>query len=258
MRADSSPLLTTGPMKDISRRTFLFLTGGTGAAAAVEPGRQLVNKLIPWVIPPENIRPGQWSFFATTCRECPAGCGMHLWHRDGRVTKAEGNPLHPVNVGGLCARGQSALQGLYDPDRLQGVRQRVGDILVPATWGAALENLAGKLKAGSGRMAVISDLADRQPGRGDAILRAHLRVRPAPLLRGVQLRAAARGRTKSCLVAAKFPNTGWRSAITSSASPPTSWKPGSLRSALPASTPSCMPSRTAKWAKWPMSARGSR
>ncbi|MFA5515030.1 MAG: 4Fe-4S dicluster domain-containing protein [Desulfuromonadales bacterium] len=145
-------------MKDISRRSFLFLTGGSGAAVAVEPGRQLVNKLIPWVAPPDNVRPGEWTFFATTCRECPAGCGMHLWHRDGRVTKAEGNPLHPVNVGRLCARGQSALQGLYDPDRLQGVRQRVNDSLFPATWEAAVETIAGKLKGSKGRVAIISDL----------------------------------------------------------------------------------------------------
>ncbi len=145
-------------MADISRRTFLFLTGGSGAAMAVEPGRQLVNKLIPLVVPPENIRPGEWTFFATTCRECPAGCGMHLWHRDGRVTKAEGNPQHPVNRGTLCARGQSALQGLYDPDRLRGVRRRVNGFLLPATWEEAVAALAARLQTGKGRVALISDL----------------------------------------------------------------------------------------------------
>jgi len=47
-------------------------------------------------------------------------------HRDGRVTKAEPNPDHPVNRGGLCARGQSAVQGLYDPDRLKTVARMAG------------------------------------------------------------------------------------------------------------------------------------
>ena len=36
------------------------------------------------------------------------------------MTKLEGNPEHPLNRGALCARGQSALQGLYNPDRLRG------------------------------------------------------------------------------------------------------------------------------------------
>jgi molybdopterin-containing oxidoreductase family iron-sulfur binding subunit len=62
---------------------------------------------------------GQPLWYATTCRECPAGCGMLAKNREGRVIKLEGNPAHPINQGALCMRGQAALQGLYDPDRLQ-------------------------------------------------------------------------------------------------------------------------------------------
>ncbi|WP_243369946.1 4Fe-4S dicluster domain-containing protein [Geotalea sp. SG265] len=145
-------------MPKMTRRNFLWITGGSGVALAVDPPRKLVNRLIPQVIPPENIRPGEWALFATTCRECPAGCGMHLWHRDGRVTKAEGNPDHPVNRGGLCPRGQSALQGLYDPDRLQRVNSRPqrSDSRA-ASWDEALAAIAGRLKAG-GRVALMSSL----------------------------------------------------------------------------------------------------
>ncbi len=136
-------------MPDMSRRTFLWLTGGSSIALATNPPRKLVNKLIPQVVAPENIRPGTWQLYATTCRECPAGCGMHLWHRDGRVTKAEGNPAHPVNRGGLCARGQSALQGLYDPDRVKGVRFRpTGEKEQQASWEQALTDISARLAAG--------------------------------------------------------------------------------------------------------------
>jgi Fe-S-cluster-containing dehydrogenase component/anaerobic selenocysteine-containing dehydrogenase len=145
-------------MSKISRRTFLWLTGGSGFALATNPPRKVINKLIPQVVPPEYIRPGEWDFFATTCRECPAGCGMHLWYRDGRVTKAEGNPAHPVNRGGLCARGQSALQGLYDPDRVQRVLYRPkGGATRNSSWGEALPALASQLRAG-GKIAVLSSL----------------------------------------------------------------------------------------------------
>jgi len=145
-------------MPKISRRTFLWFTGGSSIALATNEPRKLVNKLIPKVIPPEDIRPGAWELFATTCRECPAGCGMHLWHRDGRVTKAEGNPAHPVNRGGLCPRGQSSLQGLYDPDRVQQVLYRVkGEYPQKHTWEQALTAIAARLTAG-GRVAVLSSL----------------------------------------------------------------------------------------------------
>ena len=145
-------------MPKMSRRTFMWLTGGSSFALATNPPRKLVNKLIPRVIPPEDIRPGAWELFATTCRECPAGCGMHLWQRDGRVTKAEGNPNHPVNRGGLCARGQSALQGLYDPDRVQQVLySEKGQTQRQQSWEEALTAIAAKLRAG-GRVAVVSSL----------------------------------------------------------------------------------------------------
>ena len=145
-------------MSDMSRRTFLWITGGSSIALATDPPRKLVNKLIPKVIPPEEIRPGIWTLFATTCRECPAGCGMHLSHRDGRVTKAEGNPVHPVNRGGLCPRGQSALQGLYDPDRVQHVLYRDnGAERQKRSWEEALTALSARLLTGA-RVAVLSNL----------------------------------------------------------------------------------------------------
>lgn len=144
-------------MPDMSRRTFLWVTGGSSIALATDPPRKLVNKLIPKVIPPENIRPGSWTIFATICRECPAGCGMHLSHRDGRVTKAEGNPAHPVNRGALCPRGQSAPQGLYDPDRLRQVLYRSGGAPRPRNWQEALSSISTRLSSG-GRAVILSSL----------------------------------------------------------------------------------------------------
>ena len=66
----------------------------------------------------EDMVVGQETWYASTCRECPAGCGVLAKNREGRIIKLEGNGLHPVNRGTLCIRGQAALQGLYNPDRL--------------------------------------------------------------------------------------------------------------------------------------------
>lgn len=105
---------------DLKRRDFLKLIGATTVATTL-PGctPKEPRSLIPYVIPQEEIIPGRSVWYASVCRECPAGCGVTIRVREGRATKAEGNALHPVNRGSLCARGQASLQGLYNPDRLQ-------------------------------------------------------------------------------------------------------------------------------------------
>jgi Fe-S-cluster-containing dehydrogenase component/anaerobic selenocysteine-containing dehydrogenase len=144
-------------MTEYSRRDFLKVTAGSGAYLAGGFGGKTVNKLIPYIIPPENVRPGEWTLFATTCRECPAGCGMFLRHREGRVVNAFGNPDHPINKGGLCPRGQSAVQGLYDPDRLKKVLcAKCGQEM--DSWDGPLEEVSAALKHAAGRVTIISDL----------------------------------------------------------------------------------------------------
>ena len=113
----------------ISRRDFLKLSGVSAAVAAVLTGcgpaaRYVTRK--PYSNMPEYNQTGVSTYFATTCKECPAGCGMILRTKEGRAIKAEGNPNHPVNRGKLCSRGQTAVQGLYNPDRIQTALQRAG------------------------------------------------------------------------------------------------------------------------------------
>ncbi len=148
-------------MRKLSRRSFLILTGSAGAALAGSGCSTTVNKLIPYVNPPSYPRPGEWAHYATTCRECPAGCGMRMWHRDGRVTKAEGNPETPLNHGRLCARGQSSVQGLYDPDRLKHVsfrKNRNKDKKVKKDWESAVTEISDDIRKAKGRVLIISDL----------------------------------------------------------------------------------------------------
>lgn len=130
----------------VGRRDFLKVIGVTGAAtAALGCSSSDVEKLIPYLVSPDNTVPGVSNHYATTCRECPAACGLIVEVRDGRAIKAEGNPAHPVNKGALCARGQSSLQGLYNPDRFKQPMKRQGDRLVPTTWEDALQTLAVRL-----------------------------------------------------------------------------------------------------------------
>ena len=103
-----------------SRRDFLKLVGTGAAFLAAGCARKPVEKILPYVKAPEEGTPGNPVYYASTCNECPNGCGLLVKTREGRPIKLEGNPDHPVNAGALCARGQASLINLYDPDRLRG------------------------------------------------------------------------------------------------------------------------------------------
>ncbi len=111
----------------MKRRTFLKLSGMT-AAGAVLAGCQSGNeKLIPYLVPPEEgVTPGRADYYASSCRFCSAGCGILVRVSEGRAKKIEGNPAHPVNRGRLCARGQAIIQELYHPDRIAQPLKRSG------------------------------------------------------------------------------------------------------------------------------------
>ncbi|MBP2669635.1 MAG: Nitrate reductase, partial [Deltaproteobacteria bacterium] len=102
----------------LDRRGFLKVSGATAFAALFGGCERLPKKIVPFVIPPENHVLGESLWYASVCRQCPAGCGIVVRNSEGRAKKIEGNPLHPVNRGKLCARGQAGLQALYHPERL--------------------------------------------------------------------------------------------------------------------------------------------
>jgi molybdopterin-containing oxidoreductase family iron-sulfur binding subunit len=138
----SSETKTSG----VKRREFLKVVGATGAATTmIGCSSERVEKLIPYLVSPDETVPGVSTYYATTCRECTAACGVIAETRDGRAIKLEGNPDHPLNRGALCARGQAALQGLYNPDRYRGPMIRRGGKLEKTTWDEALKVFGEKI-----------------------------------------------------------------------------------------------------------------
>jgi molybdopterin-containing oxidoreductase family iron-sulfur binding subunit len=143
----------------MNRRKFLQVVGVTGAGTAALSGCSTakVEKLIPYLVQSEDQVPGIPTVYASTCTECAAGCGLHVTTREARAIKLEGNPNHPVNRGTLCARGQAALQGLYNPGRITGPMARTGTGgFQEITWDEAINRLAEKLKGAQGKLAVLS------------------------------------------------------------------------------------------------------
>jgi Fe-S-cluster-containing dehydrogenase component len=103
----------------MNRRTFLKILGMGSLAFAPACTSRPEKNLFSYDQAPEDMVPGKATWYASTCRECPAGCGILAKNREGRVIKVEGNPLHPINLGKLCIRGQASVQGIYNPDRIK-------------------------------------------------------------------------------------------------------------------------------------------
>ncbi len=86
-------------------------------------------------------------------RETTSVCEMCFWRcpivakvRNGKLIKIEGNPKSPVNGQRVCARGNSGIQLLYDPDRIKYPMKRVGargeGKWAKISWDEALEEIA--------------------------------------------------------------------------------------------------------------------
>jgi anaerobic selenocysteine-containing dehydrogenase/Fe-S-cluster-containing dehydrogenase component len=151
----------------MERRDFLKVLGVAGAGAAVAGCTTEAERLIPYLVQPEEIVPGTATWYRTTCRECPAGCGMSVRTREGRAVKAEGNPGSPISYGRLCSRGQASLHGLYDPDRIPQALLREGDGWTRLGWDRAEQELANALLQAGGN-AVF--LGRPEPGSMDRLL----------------------------------------------------------------------------------------
>jgi anaerobic selenocysteine-containing dehydrogenase/Fe-S-cluster-containing dehydrogenase component len=153
----------SGEVSGVDRRDFIKTVGVAAAATAmVGCTQEQVEKLIPYMTSPDQMVPGVSTYYATTCRECAAACGVIAETRDGRAIKLEGNAEHPLSRGAICARGQAALQGLYNPDRYRQPMLRRDGQLVPISWDEGLrifaERVAQVRAAGQAGNAVFVNL----------------------------------------------------------------------------------------------------
>jgi menaquinone reductase, molybdopterin-binding-like subunit len=134
-----------------SRRDFLKAVSGAAAAAGCAPllsCRARAGVRTKRAEPPPRGSPESW--IVSTCGACPGGCGIRARLAAGRLVGIAGNPLHPVNRGGLCPLGLAGAHALYHPDRVRGplVRSGAGGSgeLRPATWDEALALVTGRLR----------------------------------------------------------------------------------------------------------------
>ena len=79
----------------------------------------------------------------TTCRLCPAFCGMVVEVDGDRVIAARGDREHPISRGYLCPKGRSSGAFHHHQDRLNHPTVDGGQ----SNWEATLDNLAARMQA---------------------------------------------------------------------------------------------------------------
>ncbi len=74
----------------------------------------------------------------------------------GRPVVAEGNPDHPLSLGGICPLGAASVHLLYSPSRIKNPKLKDGSSFKDITWDEAEELLAGKIKEAGANVAMVS------------------------------------------------------------------------------------------------------
>jgi thiosulfate reductase/polysulfide reductase chain A len=131
----------------LDRRNFLKAAGAGGLGLAF----------------PTIFRPSSAAFASTGelfdeeryfyCGVCDNVCGMIARYKDGRIREIVGNPADELgSMGSICVKGESAVNTLYDPDRLKYPMKRTNpekgiDVdpgWVKISWEEAFETIGTK------------------------------------------------------------------------------------------------------------------
>ncbi|MBN2462355.1 MAG: twin-arginine translocation signal domain-containing protein, partial [Dehalococcoidia bacterium] len=109
---------------ELSRREFLKLSGAGAGGLAV------FGLMNPEIAGAEGFPKGiplhkKIGETTTICPYCGVGCGFLVASENGVLVNLEGDPEHPINQGGACAKGGAQYQlSAHNPLRLGKVRYR--------------------------------------------------------------------------------------------------------------------------------------
>ena len=86
--------------------------------------------------------------------DCPDACGTLITVEDGRATRIQGDPAHPITQGFLCAKVAKYLDRVYSPDRVLYSMRRVApkgvggpEAFQRISWDQALGEIVARLKS---------------------------------------------------------------------------------------------------------------
>ncbi|MBI9073949.1 MAG: molybdopterin-dependent oxidoreductase [Desulfatibacillum sp.] len=178
----------------LNRRNFLLVsTAGAAGGAVGSMFSPLSWKLMddssvwsqnwPWTPVPLD---GEVSFEETTCALCPGGCRVKVRKVDSRPVKLEGVDGGPVNDGGICILGLTALQLVYGPARVRTPLKRAGKRgegkWVEITWDEAISDVSEKLAElkGAGQSKAVGCITNGAKGVTSALFARFMEAYGSP------------------------------------------------------------------------------
>jgi formate dehydrogenase major subunit len=156
---------------ELSRREFLKLSGaGVGGVAVFGMAKPKTASAanIPTSIPLHK-KIGETT---TICPYCGVGCGFLVASENGVLVNLEGDPEHPINQGGACAKGGAQFQlSAHNPRRLSKVRYRApgSTIWEEKPWDWAIDEIAKIIKKTRDEHWTEKDSAGNTVNRTEAI-----------------------------------------------------------------------------------------
>ncbi len=163
-----------------SRRQFLkYMAASLALAGATACTRQPTEKILPYVKQPEELLPGIALYYATAMTLGGFATGLLVEAHEGRPTKIEGNPDHPISLGAANVFHQASVLELYDPDRTRTVL-RAGET---SSWEEFLADLVPALaeqsaKGGAGlRILTETVTSPTMAAQLDALLKQYPQAR---------------------------------------------------------------------------------
>jgi thiosulfate reductase/polysulfide reductase chain A len=157
----------------LNRRQFLKVAGLTTGAVVAGSGSAFARQL-PGLRRPALVRvearpvlvTAPANTVHTACNMCSNFCAASAIRETVAgstvVRRVEARAGHPNTRGGLCAKGQAAVQLLYDPDRLKTpLRKRTDGSWEVRTWTDAFNDVADGLQAIRGTTAASTTAAGR-------------------------------------------------------------------------------------------------
>ncbi|NUM89538.1 MAG: hypothetical protein HUU37_10070, partial [Bdellovibrionales bacterium] len=172
----STPVREGYEAEGLGRRDFMKVMGASALMASLAGcTRRPVQKIVPYVAKPEEVTSGVPNFYASACPR--TGYGLLVTAREGRPIKVDGNGDHPLNRGGLDARGLASVHDLYDPDRLRGPVVKGAS----STWEAFLASARESVKEGGVAFLTGTVLSPTVQGLLDKTGARHVMVDSVPM-----------------------------------------------------------------------------
>ena len=100
---------------------------------------------------PERVEK-HYALVPTICFNCESACGLvaYVDKETERITKFEGNPVHPGSRGRTCAKGPATINQIHDPERILRPLKRKGKRgsgeFEEVSWEAALDDIGGRIR----------------------------------------------------------------------------------------------------------------